>query len=1056
MRRLFIFGALILQALSLLAQPAPYSNTTCDSATQICSGQNYVYPAWYNNHPSETGPYYGCLSSQPDPAWFYFVIGNPGDIHIYMFSTPNRDIDFICWGPYDSLSEGCDGGLTQAKVIDCSYSSSWNETCDVPNGIAGKYYVLLITNFSKLECTVSLSQSYGIGTMVCIQPPAISSNSPLCAGQTIQLTAGSVSGGTYQWTGPNGFSSSLQNPVIPDATTSHSGVYTLVVSVGSVVLSPVTLSITVNPAPAFQIVQDTSICSGSTIDLGGPSMPGYNYTWTSSPPGFSSSLSNPAVAPTVNTKYYLSVTSDQGCNGADSVTVQVKPVPYASVVPNSTVCQGTSVPLGGPPNPSNTYAWSSNPPGFTSTSSNPTVTANITTTYTLTVTNNQGCSRTYQVVLTVNPLPAANTGPAQSGCIGTVFVLGSSAITGNTYTWTSDPTGFTSALSNPTVTPIITTTFTLTETITATSCSKTNTVLITIHPMPAAITGPSVTLCQGSSATLGTTAVPGNTYSWTSTPSGFTSSLANPTVTPSATTVYHLTETTSFGCTATNSVTVTVNPLPQAYTGPNTPVCKGSFVTLGGAPVPGNTYQWSSIPSGFSSAISNPQVYPNVNTTYTLVETISSTNCSASNSVTVTVNPLPVTQVIPNSSICAGTSIFIGGPSTPGNTYQWTSIPYGFLSASANPQVSPLITTTYFLTQTISATGCTKLASVTITVNPTPAAYTGPDQTICAGSQVTIGGPPVSGNGYSWTSNPSGFTSQVSNPLVSPSVTTTYTLVETHLSSGCFASHFVKITITPLPQVSLSPFTPLCKDAPPLTLSGGNPPGGTYSGTGVTSNVFYPSVVGPGNYLITYTLIDPQGCSGTAFQSILVLNKPRISGTINYLNGANTPLDSTRIRILSQTNVPLDSVNTNNTGNYAFNCLNPGTYKIRSSCKKKWGGGNSLDALLIARYSVGLISFNSMQMKAADVNASGSINAGDSYLVMRRFAGMVTTFPAGDWCYSTHDTVIVNTSDIIVQVKALCIGDVNGSYSPYTANKSSLSPFLFRNSWILGYLKKND
>ena len=61
----------------------------------------------------------------------------------------------------------------------------------------------------------------------CVPPPkpAPSSNSPVCAGQTINLTASSVSGATYIWTGPNGFYSTNQNPSIPNAAANHSGDY---------------------------------------------------------------------------------------------------------------------------------------------------------------------------------------------------------------------------------------------------------------------------------------------------------------------------------------------------------------------------------------------------------------------------------------------------------------------------------------------------------------------------------------------------------------------------------------------------------------------------------------------------------------------------------------------------------------------------------------------------------------------------------------------------------------------------------------------------------------
>ena len=61
--------------------------------------------------------------------------------------------------------------------------------------------------------------------------PAISSNSPLCVGQNLQLNTPSVLNATYTWAGPNGFTSNLQNPTIPAVLASDGGLYDLVVSV---------------------------------------------------------------------------------------------------------------------------------------------------------------------------------------------------------------------------------------------------------------------------------------------------------------------------------------------------------------------------------------------------------------------------------------------------------------------------------------------------------------------------------------------------------------------------------------------------------------------------------------------------------------------------------------------------------------------------------------------------------------------------------------------------------------------------------------------------------
>jgi hypothetical protein len=97
---------------------------------------------------------------------------------------------------------------------------------------------------------------------------------------------------------------------------------------------------------------------------------------------------------------------------------------------------------------------------------------------------------------------------------------------------------------------------------------------------------------------------------------------------------------TGCGSVGREEVIVTVNPLPNAFVAPSQTVCDGSSVSLGAASTSGNTYNWTSNPTGFTSTNSDPSVTPNDTTTYTLVETISATGCTTSNSVTINVTTL--------------------------------------------------------------------------------------------------------------------------------------------------------------------------------------------------------------------------------------------------------------------------------------------------------------------------------------------------------------------------------------------------------------------------------
>jgi hypothetical protein len=99
--------------------------------------------------------------------------------------------------------------------------------------------------------------------------------------------------------------------------------------------------------------------------------------------------------------------------------------------------------------------------------------------------------------------------------------------------------------------------------------------------------------------------------------------------------------TTSCVSNMTGSATITINPLPAAIAGTNSAICLSGSTQIGASPVDGDTYSWSSSPSGFTSNVANPTVSPTVTTTYTMVETIMATGCTNTHTVTVTVNPLP-------------------------------------------------------------------------------------------------------------------------------------------------------------------------------------------------------------------------------------------------------------------------------------------------------------------------------------------------------------------------------------------------------------------------------
>jgi hypothetical protein len=298
--------------------------------------------------------------------------------------------------------------------------------------------------------------------------------------------------------------------------------------------------------------------------------------------------------------------------------------------------------------------------------------------------------------------------------------------------------------------------------------------------------------------------------------------------------------------------------------------------TLNGFTLTGPTSNWvlGNVVGGELSVINDaPETYPIGNTTVTWTATDVSNNTATCTQKVTVIDNQQLANAGVSSSICLGNSVALGTIAVAGNTYSWVSSPTGFVSSSANPTVSPIVTTTYTLTETVTTTGCSKSNSVTITVNPLPIANAGSSFSICSGNSVAIGATAVGGNTYSWVSSPVGFTSSSANPTVSPTVTTTYTLTETVTATGCSKSNSVTITVSSSLVVTLGTYSPVCVSTAPFILTGGLPSGGTYSGTGVSSGSFNPLVAGVGTHVVTYTYNGGNGCSGFATSSIQV-NSP--------------------------------------------------------------------------------------------------------------------------------------------------------------------------------------
>jgi len=804
-------------------------------------------------------------------------IGPMGTVNVVITPLPPSPTA----GSNSPLCSGQTLFLTASSIAGASYN--WSG----PNSFTANVQNPSIVSTSSLATGVySVSAVVGgcaspsgtVNVLVNPTPPAptAGSNSPICEGQTLLLTANPILFASYNWTGPNSFTSTAQNPTIAATTTLAAGVYSVSASVSGCVGPIGTVTVVINPTPVPVVPSSNSpLCTGQTLSLTANTIVGGVYSWTG-PNTFTSSVQNPtlsAVTISESGTYSVNVTV-AGCTGSSgTVSVIVNPpVPAPTLGSNSPLCEGQDILLTASNITGATYNWTG-PNTFTSSVQNPTVTP--TTTLSAGVysvqANVSGCnSPVATVTVTVNPTPAAPTATANSPlCEGQTLLLSASTVTGTTYSWTG-PNSFTSTVQNPTI--VATTSLAAgvySVNVTSGGCTSSNAlVTVTVNPLPdPVIAGSNSPLCVGATLSLTASNITGAVYNWTG-PNSFTSSVQNPTITnvtllESGT---YSVNVTVAGCTGTSgTVSVLVSPPVAAPTATATsPICEGQDIYLTSSTITGATYNWTG-PNSFTAAVQNPTVTPTTTLSagvYSVQATVA--GCTGPyGTVSVTVNPTPAPPTLgANSPICAGQTLSLTATSVPGGTYSWTG-PNSFTAATQDSTIMNATTAAsgdYSLTVTLG--GCTStVAIISVTVNSTPAAPTATaNSPLCVGATINLGASAVGATTYSWT-GPNSFTSSVQNPTITNASTLTAGVYSVYATIGSCdgAATTITVNVTDPAVVYAGPNDTICASALILPLSGTVTPGynttWTSLGTGTIANT--------SSLITTYTMSSNDTISGS-------------------------------------------------------------------------------------------------------------------------------------------------------------------------------------------------
>lgn len=680
----------------------------------------------------------------------------------------------------------------------------------------------------------------------------------------ITVTAPTGGGGTFYYSidGVNYQTSPTFNNLAPGSYTVSVATLDAVTgtTLGSGCITTYPVSINSSSPISTTVSANLSICPGASANItaGG----GTGYTWYNGATSIGAT-STVSVSPAATTQYSCVVTSG-ACSATVYTTVTVRTPPAAPTVTASgptTICAGQDIDLTSSYATGNTWSNADNSSTITVSTAGP---------FTVTHTDVYGCvsPASAPMTITINPIPVIASGTvsnpsACSSSTGSIQVTGSG--TGNV-SWTGTAAGSATGVTLPFVVPTLPAgsyDITFEDAIGCTS----NTLSITLSdPTPPATptisaSGP-VTFCAGGSVTLTSSQTSGNVWSANA---GSTTTQG---IIATTTGNYTVTYTDGSGCSATSAPTlVTVNNNPAAPTitaSGATTFCAGGSVNLTSSQGTGNV--WSA-----NAGSATTQTVPvNTSGSYTVTFTNGNGCSTASAATVVTVNPLPIiaegTLTSPTSCGSATGSIEVTGSGT-GNV-TWSGSASGSATGVTLPYVIPTLGAGNYNITFENGNGCVSSVLSSSLSDPTPPATptisASGSTTICAGESVTLTSSQATGN--VWSANAGGATAQGISATNAGSYTVTYTD-----GSGCSATSApTVVTVNALPTVTQSALSTVCVYNSPVTLTGGSPASGTYSGTGVSSGSFNPATAGIGTHTITYTYTDGNSCSASATADITV------------------------------------------------------------------------------------------------------------------------------------------------------------------------------------------
>jgi trimeric autotransporter adhesin len=682
-------------------------------------------------------------------------------------------------------------------------------------------FFLLFTIFCLATTQNIQAQCTGLGSItlniVAAPNPTINAPTQLCPSATGTASVNQTFS-SYLWS----TTATTQSTSVPGP-----GTYTVTVTNAAGCTNTASVNIAASSGPNPNISQGAYACNGQfTLNAGA----GFSsYTW-------STSANQQQITVNLNGTYTVTVTDGSGCTGTDAITVTIPSPPVVNINGDNSFCAGTSNILTATAG-FNQYSWSN-----AGSAAQTTVTT--AGTYTVTATDNFGCTDTESI--TVSTVPNPTPGVANAAlCPGNTAILTATGGSFPNYNWS----GGTNSGANTTVDQAGTYTVTVTA---ANGCTGTASANVSLLPVPNPVITQSVYACNGQ-FTLSTAAGFTN-YAWSNSVNNQTQITVNQSGT------YTVTVTNSSGCTGTDELLVTIPTPPVVNITGDNQICTGENTVLQ-ATAGFNTYLWNNN-SG------QPQITVSASGTYTVTAT-DAFGCSDSETFTLTVLAAPTPTISGPTQFCDGTSVVLSVPAT-FSDYDWSS------GTSGQPTTTITQGGTYTVTVT-AANGCTGTDTQTVTelTAPAPAIFEQPYA--CNNTLVlTLGGGTFTN--IAWSNS---VTNQTQITITQSNL---YAVTVTS-ANGCTGTAEYQADIPPpTPQVVITGSSTICPGANGTLTASAGFANYVWSNTAVTPTI---TINAGGNYEVTAT--DAFGCTSVDAFGVSVLNAPQptISGPSQICAGGS-------------------------------------------------------------------------------------------------------------------------------------------------------------------------